>query len=153
MKIKYLLPNKYKKIGWFLLIPGLFLGVLLLVNDFEYPIYEVKVYSIIKAGALFENDRSHIIKTNIFTEISIFLIIIGGLLVAFSKEKIEDEYIQKIRVESLIWATIINYVLLLIATVLFYDFLFLKFMIINMFTILLLFIIKFNFELLKFKKS
>lgn len=151
MKTRYLLPKSFKKIGWILLIIGFVLGIVLLINDFEYPSFEVKVYSIIKGGALFNSDKSHFIKTNIFIEIAIYLITIGGLFVAFSKEKIEDEYIQKIRVESLVWATIVNYILLLIATILLYDFAFLDFMTINMFTVLILFIFKFNLELYKLK--
>ncbi len=152
MKTRYLFPNSYKKIGWILLVIGLILGIVLLVNDFEYPSYEIKVWTPIKSGALFESDRNHLIETNIFTEIAIFLITAGGLLVAFSKEKIEDEYIQKIRVESLIWATFVNYIILLIATLLLFDFNFLTFMTINMFSLLLLFIVKFQWELYRLKK-
>ncbi len=145
MKTQYLISNRYQKIGWFFLIPGIILGVILLYNNFEYPTYQIKVYSIIKRGTLS--------KTNVFTEITIFLITIGGLLVAFSKEKMEDEYIKKIRVESLIWAIFVNYVILLIATILLYDFNFLNFMGINMFSPLLLFILKFHWELYKLYKE
>lgn len=152
MKTRYLFKHSYKKIGWILLISGVILGITLLLNDFEYPSYEIKVWTPIKSGALFKSDRNHIIETNIFSEITTFLITIGGLLVAFSKEKIEDEYIQKIRVESLIWATFVNYIILLIATLLLFDFNFLTFMAINMFSLLLLFIIKFKWELYRLKR-
>lgn len=37
MKTRYLFPNSYKKIGWVLLVIGLILGIILLLNDFEYP--------------------------------------------------------------------------------------------------------------------
>jgi len=128
MKTRYLFSYKSKKIGWILLLPGVILGVMLLLSELEQPQYSVRVYSIFKSGAFFKQDKTHFFETNIFTEITIFLITIGGLLVAFSKEKIEDEYIQKIRVESLIWAIFVNYLLLLIATILLYDFNFLDFM-------------------------
>lgn len=41
------------------------------------------------------------------------LFMTGALFVAFSREKTEDEFIAKIRLESLLWATYINYGVLL----------------------------------------
>ncbi len=80
--------------------------------------------------------------------ISIF-IIIGGLIVGFSKEKIEDEFIYKLRNDSLVWAIIFNYIVLLFAIVFVYDFTFFDVLVFNMFTPLLFFIVRFNFLKLK----
>ena len=63
-----------------------------------------------------------------------------------------DEMISKIRLESLVWATYINYGILLLAMIFVYDMSFLWVMILNMFTILIFFIIRFNWQILKFKK-
>ena len=90
---------------------------------------------------------------NVLNEICGVLIILSGLLVAFSKEKEEDELISMIRLESLVWATYWNYAILLLGFVLVYDMAFLTVMVFNMFTILILFIIKFNWALHKLKKS
>ena len=150
MKTRYLLPNKFKKVGWLLFVPSLILGLILFFNDFEFPNWNVNVFSIFKEKLF----KTNLLKNhNILIEISAIFIIIGGILVGFTKEKKEDEYIEKIRVESLIWATYVNYIVLFLAIILLFDFTFLNFMVINMFTLLLFFIIRFNFLLYKFKKS
>jgi hypothetical protein len=77
------------------------------------------------------------------------LIILSGLVVAFSKEKLEDELISSIRLKSLVWATYVNYGVLLLAFIFVYDLSFLWIMIFNMFTILVFFIIRFNWQLRK----
>jgi hypothetical protein len=81
------------------------------------------------------------------------LFIIGGLLIMFSKEKIEDEYITKIRLTSLLWAVFINYILLILAFIFVYNLAFISVMICNMFTILIIFIIRFHFLLYKNSKN
>jgi ABC-type Fe3+-siderophore transport system permease subunit len=81
------------------------------------------------------------------------LFIIGALLVSFSKEKLEDEFIAEIRQSSLLWAVLVNYILLLLAFVFIYGLAFMNVMIYNMFTILIIFIIRFNYILYKSSKE
>jgi hypothetical protein len=50
-----------------------------------------------------------IVNNNILNEILGVVIILSLLVVAFSKEKSEDEYISKIRLESLVWSVYLNY--------------------------------------------
>jgi len=142
-----------KRIGWIILIPGLILGFILLNSDFEYPEFNVKMYSVFNNSGLFSSNKSHIVDTNLMNEIAILLILVGGMIVAFSKEKVEDEYIKTIRLKSLLWATIVNYFILFLANLLLFDFNFLNFMVLNMFAVLLLFIVKFKIELYNFKKK
>jgi len=94
-----------------------------------------------------------LVKDNISNEILGILCIIGAILVAFSKEKYEDEFIAKIRMESLVWATYINYAILILCILFFYGFGFMYVMIFNMFTILFLFIVRFYYLLYKSNKS
>ncbi len=81
------------------------------------------------------------------------MIIISSLLVAFSEEKSEDEYISKIRLESLVWAVYFNFAILLLSFLFVYGLYFLWVMIFNMFTVLLFFIVRFNWQISKLKKS
>lgn len=90
-------------------------------------------------------------KNNISDEIASVLIIVGGILVSFSKTKEEDEYISKIRMESLIWATYVNCLILIVAIIFVFDLSFLNVMIYNMYT-LFFFMIRFHYELYKSKK-
>ena len=81
------------------------------------------------------------------------LIILSSLFIAFSKEKSDDEYISKIRLESLVWAVYLNYGILLFSILFIFDLSFLWVMIFNLFTVLLFFIIRFNWQISKLKKS
>jgi len=65
-------------------------------------------------------------------------------MVAFSKEKVEDERIRQLRLESLLWAILINTVFLAFSIIFFYNDLFIWIIAYNITTPLILFIIKFN---------
>ncbi|OYT14638.1 MAG: hypothetical protein B7C24_17275 [Bacteroidetes bacterium 4572_77] len=92
-------------------------------------------------------------KSNIIDELISLLILIGGLFIAFSKQKSEDEFISKIRLESLVWATYINYAILILSVIFIYNMAFFWILVFNMFTILFFFIIRFNWSLYKFKNQ
>lgn len=153
MAIKYLFHNKYKKIGWMILIPSAILGLITLILNFEPPFLDLKVPAIFIDDFFGEKSFVGFVENNILNEIFGVLIIISSLLVAFSKEKTEDEYITKIRLESLVWSIYVNYGILLFAFLFIYDFSFLWVMIFNMFTVLLFFILSFNWQLSKLKKT
>ncbi len=153
MKLNYLFPNKYKKIGWFILIPTAIFGLLTLILDYEPTSLDVDVPAIFVDEVFGDKHFVGIVNNNILNEILGVLLIISLLMVAFSKEKSEDEYISKIRLESLVWAVYFNYTILLLSFVFIFDLSFLWVMIFNMFTILLFFIIRFNWQISKLKKS
>ncbi|WP_223033466.1 hypothetical protein [Hanstruepera marina] len=149
MKTNYLLPNKYKLLGWVLLIPGLIAGILMYSLGFEDQLLTTKVFSIYSDPFIGQAGFFKIIENGIADELTAIAIIVGGLLVGFSKEKIEDEFIYKLRTESLVWSIIFNYVVLLFTILFVYDMAFFNVLIFNMFTPLLFFIIRFNFLKLK----
>lgn len=153
MKLNYLFPNKYKKIGWLILIPSAFIGLITIILDFEPNYLDLNVPAIFIDEVFGEKHFIGIVNNNVLNEILGVLIILSSLLVAFSKEKLEDEYISKIRLESLVWAVYFNYAILLISFLFIFDLSFLWVMIFNMFTILLFFIIRFNWQISKLKKS
>ena len=146
MNTNFLLPNKCKPIGWSLLIIGLVLGFFVLLSGYDSNLLEVKVLSFY-SDPLIGNEKGffRIIENSIIDEIASLLIVIGGLLVGFSKEKIEDEFIARLRTDSLIWALIVNYSILISAIIFVYDFTFFDVLVFNMFTPLIFFIIRFNF--------
>ena len=154
MKTNLLLPYRFKSIGWVLLIPGLIMGIFYLIKqDDVSPIFQLPVISIFNKELFADNiELIKVTQNNVFDEIASILIIGGGILVAFSKEKIEDEYIAKIRLESLVWATYINYAILLITLIFMYELTFFWVLVVNMFTLLLFFIVKFRIALSQLKK-
>jgi hypothetical protein len=153
MKLNYLFPNKYNKIGWLILIPSAIIGLITLILEFEPDSLDFNVPAIFIDELLGDKHFIGIVNNNVLNEILGILIIISSLLVAFSKEKLEDEYISKIRLESLVWAVYVNYAILLLSFLFIFDLSFLWVMICNMFTILLFFIIRFNWQIFKLKKS
>ena len=153
MNSRFLITHKYKPLGWFLFGIGLVLGIILMVNDYDYPNWEVHVFPLIgETGFWSSNPAFEWNVNNISDEIASLLIIIGGILVAFSKTRDEDEYISKIRMESLIWATYVNYFILILAILFVFDMSFFSVLIYNMFTILLFFMVRFHYLLYKSKK-
>ena len=158
MKTNFLFPNKFRIIGWMLLIPATILGYMVIFNDFEFSFLNIKVLSLMPAKfdatpgitpQIFQ--MWSIINNNFTSEVASMLFIVGAIFVAFSKEKNEDEYIAKIRLESLMWATYVTFAIQFFCILFFYDFRFLFSMIINMFTILIVFIIRYNFIIIRSK--
>ena len=153
MSIKLLLPNKYKLIGWCLLIPATVLGLFLSFTNFESFPVNTKVFAIFNNEIFGKIQFFGFIETNITNTIVGILFIIGGMLVGFSKEKREDEFIAKLRLSSLLWAVWVNYVLLFLSFFFVYGTAFLTVMIYNMFTVLIIFIVRFNYILYKNSKA
>lgn len=149
--MKYLLSNKFKKPGWILFTLGIVFGVIHAFNDFESNFITVKVISLFHNDIIFSENNGwvSIIEDSIVDEILSIMIITGGLLVGFSKEKIEDEFISKVRLSSLKWAILLNYGILLFATIFLYHTNFMSVMIYNMFTPLVIFILRFNYIVYK----
>jgi len=152
MKLNYLFPSKYKKIGWIIFYPTLIFGLITVIFDIEPEFLDVNVFGVFIDEIIGEKKLIGIINNNILNEILGLLMIIGSILVAFSKEVDEDEFISKIRLESLVWATYMNFGILFLAFIFVYDLSFLWVMIFNMFTILIFFIIRFNWQIRKFRK-
>jgi hypothetical protein len=153
MATKYLLPSRYKIIGWIILIPSAILGLYTLITDWEPAFLDVPVFGLFIDDTFGTEKFYGIFENNILNELLGILTIMGALMVAFSRVKYEDELITKIRLESLVWATYWNYGILLLAFLLLFDFSFYWVMVINMFTILILFIVKFNLKLWSLRKS
>lgn len=151
MKSYYLFPNALKLPGWLLFIPGIILGLIYLFLEPEPEFLNTKVLSIYNNPIFGEDSFFTFINNNLVDEIAGILIIIGGLLVAFSREKNEDELIARIRLESLVWATYVNYAILILAIIFIYDMLFFWVLVFNIVTIIIFFIIRFNWALYKFK--
>ena len=157
MKINFLLPNKLKTIGWLLFIPSLIIGLCALLGFIEEPEFlKVKMFAIITDSFLGDNigrNTFTLVKTNLFDELLSLGLIVGAVFIAFSKQKNEDEFIAKIRLESLLWATYVNYSILILTILFVYEFAFYWVMVLNMFTMLFFFLIRFYWVLIKTKKA
>lgn len=153
MKLNYLFPSRYKRVGWLILMPTILFGLLHLFYNLEPDFLQFNVPAIFIDDFTSNKSKFGFVENNIFNEILGFLFILSSLLVAFSKEKNEDEFISKIRLESLVWAVFFNSSILLISNLFIYELSFLWVLIFNMFTLILFFIIRFNWQISKLKKT
>jgi hypothetical protein len=136
MLTKILLPHKFQMIGWILFFP---LAILLVLNGFYD--YEINwlTWDNFRSGDILNTSNE-----NFTNEISIVGTFLSLFFIAFSKEKQEDEYIQKIRLDSLLIAFYVYGLLTVFGTLVFYSVGYLEFMGFNMFSIQLVFIIRFR---------
>lgn len=147
-----LLPNRFKLLGWILLIPSAIVGFLLMLSDLESKLkINSKVFALYNDEFMGSGRHTGIISTNITNTLVGVCFILGAMMVGFSKEKKEDEYVANLRLSSLMWAVWVNYVLLLLSFIFIYGMGFFHVMIYNMFTVLIIFIGRFNIILLKNK--
>ncbi|MCL5992496.1 MAG: hypothetical protein M1419_10425 [Bacteroidetes bacterium] len=147
MVSKFLLPNRFKLIGWILLIPSFVVGVLWLWEirlDIQAPVFAIWAS---------KNVFFSVIHKNIYNEIVGVPLLISLLMVTFAREKNEDEYISKIRLDSLVWSIYVNFLLLLLAIIFVFKASFDTVMVFNMFFIFILFIARFYYILYKTKKQ
>ena len=92
------------------------------------------------------------------TETSVYsitmpLLIIGLIFIGFSEEKVEDEFVQYIRSQSLIWSTYVSAGLFIFGTLLIYGFIYMYIPYLVFFVFLLLFVIKFKIAMFRFNKG
>lgn len=152
MKTNYLFPYQFKRIGWIILIPVSIIGILWLIFiSGDQNLLVTNVFALMSDYS--KTDFFEIIENDISDEIIAILFIVSSVFIVFSKEKNEDEYIRKIRLDSLVWAIYVNYIILILSMILVYDFPFFWVLVFNMFTILIFFIIRYNWAIYKFNKS
>lgn len=139
MKNTLLIPHKYKAIGWVVLAVFSLVGLFAMYGNLNPP------YFIVMVGGNVE--------TNLLTTIALIGVIAGLIMVCFSREMDEDEFILLVRLKSWQWAVLISYILLAITSLVVYGLDFLSVMLYNMFTIPMVFIIRFYWSLYRLKRE
>ena len=86
-------------------------------------------------------------------EVSVIGLTVSLLLISFSREKQEDEYITALRSKAWVWAVYVSYIILLIGTVSFYGDAYLYFFFSNLFTLPVVFILRFRWMMYQLKKE
>lgn len=101
MKTKnLLLPHYFQKIGW-----GLF------IFSFIFLVGAMYTFNTLK---LFSQNNSHYATLTLY-----IILLLSALFVAFSKEKIEDELIQRIRYKSIVITAYIGFLLFIIILIMY----------------------------------
>lgn len=147
MKSLFLLPNKWKKYGWILLMITIAYIAVGFITQFYYyyPITFVN-YNSLSDWKQIQNIMN--IEGNILTTLSL----ISLFIIALSKEKIEDEYIHHLRLNSFGWAIVVNAIYYWLALVLLNRGIHLL-VGLNLFIPLIIYIGRFKYLLLRAKRS
>jgi len=144
----YLFPHSFKKVGWVLLILSIIAAILNLPFKMEPEFLNMDPINVWgKDHEFFGTGK------NLFDEIYSIGIILGSIFIAFSKEKHEDEYIQKIRLEALVWAVYFNYAVVILMIIFLYGLDFPIFLMYNLATLLIVFLIRYNWGLFQARKA
>ena len=139
MKTRFLFPYKWRPIGYILLIVSI--GIL------AYNYFTIGSLSSSTAlGNLNPIPLSVWLET-IKNDLTYIALILGLLVVGFSKEQIEDEQISQLRLDSLQWAVYVNYIIFILCIIFIYGMDFLGIVLYNTITPLVFFVIRFRWKI------
>ncbi|REG94611.1 hypothetical protein [Algoriphagus antarcticus] len=145
MLTKILLPHRFQKIGWLLFLPAVTLAFMTMFIEFEFSWLQING---VRESGLFESTDE-----NLTNEVALVSLFLSLFFIAFSKEKLEDEYIQKIRLDSILFSCYGYFLLNVIGAVLFYGVEYFSFVMFNMFSIPVLFIVRFRWIMFRQRSS
>lgn len=128
-----LLPHSFRKIGFIMLPIVVVLFVMVLLKEYTWSFLDYK--PLMSDKSIFNTSNG-----NFSDELTLLLTFLCLFFIAFSKEKVEDEYLQKVRLHALQVSVYINYIILALATFLVYGLSFLNIVFGNLFTIPVIFI-------------
>jgi len=89
----------------------------------------------------------------IFDDFEYLTVIIGLLLIGFSKEKLEDEQIAQLRLDSLQWAIYVNYGIFIICIIFINGGAFLSVVAYSIVTPIIFFIIRFRWKIYQLNRA
>lgn len=154
MKTNFLFPNRFKKIGWIVFIPSFaaLMSAYIFKLDFDN-FLNINVFAIYEERIGNKPEFFKVIKDSFMYELISIGLILGGILINFSKMKNEDEYTMQIRYESLVWATYFNYAALLFFILFLYGFPFIDVIMLNLYSLLIFFMIRFHYKIYQLNRS
>ena len=151
-----LLPHRFKNISRLLFYLFFGFGIYYMtVLEGDPKIEELFTFEVpaLLNDDLFSPSESGWIETVFLDEIISVFIIIFGLMAGFSKEKYEDELIDKLRNDALRISLYISYGILLLTILSIFGLIFLSFLFAQLFLILFLFNLIFDIKLIQHYKS
>lgn len=151
MNTRLLVPHRYRLVGWFISVPAALLGPATLYADFTIGWLGVSIPFMNNPTTIVTStSTTNLVEVqNLTDEVAGIGVIIGLILIAFSKEKVEDEMSRLLRLEALQWSVYANYLVLALAIAFVYNESFFSVMIYNMFTLLLVFIARYRWLIWK----
>jgi hypothetical protein len=138
MKPHFLFPYWCRYLGWGLVIAHVPMSIIGRANGMINPLDNPPTES------LFTGEHLFFICTSLVMALGLFI-------VAFSREKVEDEQIWHVRLDSLRWAIYINYLVLIASLIFIYDTA--HILELNLWVPLIFFIIRFRWVIFRLNRS
>ena len=153
MKQNYLLPHGFKRVGLIMLVPFLVACIWLLCGPCEGDWFIVDVPALFTLDIASTSEWFGMTVTDPVNEICMLGLLVSLVFIALSKEKDEDEMTAVVRMRSFVWSFWCTAILLLVAILFVYDYAFLLFAFASMFVCFILYICKFNYEMIKIRRT
>ncbi|MCE1197976.1 MAG: hypothetical protein LWW85_03315 [Marinilabiliales bacterium] len=149
--MNHLLPMNFRLMGILFFIAGLFSALLRFYEGFKPELLNIRVFAF--CSVYLESKYMQVIRNNMAEELTGFLLLTGLLMIAFSREKYENEAVDRIRLRSFQWAAWVNYLFLMAAVLFTYGFGFVYLVILNMGFPLVVYILLFRIRYARYVKE
>lgn len=150
-RTKFLLPAKFRFVGSIFFIAGIITGVFRFYLGIKPKILDARVFAVY--SEYLDEKYMKLVNNNLGEEITLLLVLSGLFLIAFAKEKSEDEMVRYIRYQSLIISFYLSFIFLLAATFFTYGFAFLYMLILFSAIPMVSYIVIFRFHLYLYRKK
>lgn len=150
------MPHSYRIVGWILTIPAFAAGLWFMFAEPEFGALDARVFALIgEKGNDFLGDTAFFVfmKNNLTDELIGAVLLIGLFLLCFTREKKEDEYIARVRSESMQWAVFVQMCVFFIALLTVYGMPFWSFMLINLYLLPIVFVIRYYTRIYKINRA
>jgi hypothetical protein len=138
----FLLPRSFRFVGIFFFIIGLIIGIARFKFGLKPDFLDLKMFAFY--SSYLETRYMEIIRNNMGEEFTGFFLIAGLFLIAFSREKDENEQKNELRLKAFFVAAWMNFLFLLVALFFTYGLAFIYMLMANMGISLLAYILVFR---------
>ena len=153
MKQNYLLPHGFKRVGQIILVHFLAACIWLLCGPCEGDWLTVKVPALFTLDLASTSEWLGMTATDPVNEICMLGLLVSLVFLALSKEKDEDEMTAVVRMQSFVWSFWCTAILMLVAILFVYDLAFMYFAFASVFVCFIMYICKFNYEMIKIRRT
>lgn len=143
MKTRFLFPHQSRLIGYIFIFA--YIPIIIIKKLLHDGYTNQNLYKRIADSELLTSEH-------IFISIATILLMTGLLLIAFSKEIVEDEQISQLRLDSLQWAIYFSYFIFIVSAI-FISGMYFKNMMLNVWAPLIFFIVRFRWVIFLLNRS
>jgi hypothetical protein len=138
----FLMPRSFRFVGIIFFSMGLIIGMTRFYFGIKPEVLEIKVFAFY--SSYLQTKFMQFISNNMIEELTGVFLISGLFLIAFSREKMEEAYINAIRLKSFFISAYLNFFFLLTSLFFTYGLAFVYMLMLNMGVSLLIYIIAFR---------